>query len=132
MNSFVQIIKKVVISKVKANLQLWATAQDMDQNCSWGSQLAHTTMTKISNQANIKGKLIKDPQRKKPKVQDPESAALQYSNNLEASAKARRKKKKDRCQNNHWQRKKKYSIPATKVNVANSDKDNKKKNDNRN
>ena len=49
LKSFVQILKKVVVPKIKANLQPRITASDMDQQCPWGSQPANTTAAKANS-----------------------------------------------------------------------------------
>lgn len=52
LKSFVQIVKKVVIANAKANLQLWAITQDIDQQCPWGFWPATTTTAKTNSQGN--------------------------------------------------------------------------------
>ena len=36
LKNFVQIVKKAVIAKAKANLRSWATTKNIDQHCFWG------------------------------------------------------------------------------------------------
>lgn len=50
--TFVQIVKKIVIAKVKANLQPWVTTRHMDQQYAWSSQLANTIAAKANSQGN--------------------------------------------------------------------------------
>ena len=83
MENFLQIVKKIIITKAKANLRLQATRNNMDQQYLQGSLSANSTMAKNYGQS------IKNSQKKKPKVQAPELITLY----LEPSAKARRKKK---------------------------------------
>ena len=47
LESFVQIVKKAVVTKAKANLRSQATTKDMDQHCLRGSRSANST--KASN-----------------------------------------------------------------------------------
>ena len=58
-------MKKAVIVKSKANLRLQVTTKDIDQQCPYSFRSANYTIAK--NQ----GQLIKDPQKKEPKVWAP-------------------------------------------------------------
>ena len=57
LESFIQIMRKTVVVKAKANLQTRVTIRNIDQNYLQNFQLAHTTITKANNQ----GQLIKKP-----------------------------------------------------------------------
>ena len=89
LENFLQIVKKAVAAKAKANLRSRATTKDIDQHCPWGSRSANFTAAK--NQ----GQLIKDPWEEEFKVRALESTTPR-SSNPESSAKAQ-KEKKDRC-----------------------------------
>ena len=96
LENFVQIVKKAVVAKVKANLRPRAITCNIDQQCHWGSWSANTNAAKASNQGNSQGQPIKDPQVEEPKAQSPESStALQRFNNSEFSTRTWRNKKKD-------------------------------------
>ena len=49
LESFVQIIKKTIVVKAKANLRPRGTTCNIDQNCLQGSRLAQTTTAKASS-----------------------------------------------------------------------------------
>ena len=46
LENFLQIVKKTVAAKAKANLRSRATTKDMDQYCPWSSQSANSTTAK--------------------------------------------------------------------------------------
>ena len=52
LESFMQMVKKAIIAKAKANLWPWVTAQNMDQQCPWGFRPINTTAAKASSQGN--------------------------------------------------------------------------------
>ena len=61
LENFVQIVKKAVVAKAKANLRSRTITRNMDQHCPRGSRSANTTTTKASSQGNSQGQSIKDP-----------------------------------------------------------------------
>lgn len=84
LESFIQIVKKSVVAKAKANLRPRATTQYIDQYYSQRSQPALTTTGKASDPASTQCQLI---WVKKPEVGGLEtSTAPQRSNNSEISA----------------------------------------------
>ena len=125
LENFLQIVKKAVAAKAKANLRLRATTKDMDQHCPRGSRSANSTAAKNQSQS------IKDPQEEEPKIRAPESTTPR-SSNPESSAKARREKKDRRRREQRDRRGQEGSTPATGVNAAEPGEANKKKNDDRN
>ena len=48
LENLLQIVKKAVAAKAKANLRSWATTNNMDQHCSQGSRSANSTAGKAS------------------------------------------------------------------------------------
>lgn len=73
LESFVQIIKKAVIAKAKANLWPWATTCDIDQQCTQGFRSTNTTADKASSWSNSQSQSINDPCVEEPKAQSPKS-----------------------------------------------------------
>ena len=57
LENFLQIVKKAVAAKAKANLRSRAATKDMDQHCPRGSRSANSTAAKNQGQS------IKDPRR---------------------------------------------------------------------
>ena len=113
------LIKRATRAKAKAKIQASAS-RDLDQQCHWGKRPVYTSAAKAQ--------APKDLRPEEPKVRGPDSevsTALLRSNNSEFSAKARRKKKKDYCQNNQQDRQgQKGSTPATGINAAEPKKSN--------
>lgn len=52
LKNFVQILKKIIVIKAKANLGLWATICNINQNCPGSFQLANTIVATASSLGN--------------------------------------------------------------------------------
>ena len=124
LENFLQIVKKTVAVKAKANLRSRATTKDMDQYCPRDSRSVNSTAAKNQGQS------IKDPRKEEPKTWAPESTPR--SSNSESSAKARREKKNCRRREQRDRQGQKGSTPASEVNATKPGEANKKKNNDQN
>lgn len=66
---FIQIMKKIVVNKAKANLRPWSIIQNIDQYYYQSSQPTYITAAKASIPANLQTYLIKNPLIEKLKLQ---------------------------------------------------------------
>ena len=108
LESFNQMIKKAVDVEAKSALRARSSTKEMDQNCLWGSRPANSTVAKGQ------GNAIKDSRLEEPKVRDTEAPSGPQRS--ESSKKARKEKKKEQQQRDREHRE--GSIPATRINTA--------------
>ena len=81
LESFEQLLKKVVEAEGKASLRPRTTTREMDQHCSRGSRPTIITVAKVSTPSSS----IKDPRVEEPKVRTQEATPLYYSKSIETS-----------------------------------------------
>ena len=116
LESFEQLIKKVVEAEGKASLRPRTTTWEMDQHCSRGSRPTNTTVAK----ANTPNSSMKDPRVEEPKVRTQEATSPYHHKSIEISDRKTRKEKKKQHRLEHeraWDNS--GSAPTTKVNVPN-------------
>ena len=89
LESFDQMVKKVVNTKAKSALQPCFSTEEIDQNCPQGNQLANSTVAKSQ------GNAMKNPRLEEPKVWRTE--LLSHPQQSEFSEKAQKEKKKEQC-----------------------------------
>ena len=92
LESFKQLVKKVVEAEGKASLRPRTITREMDQHCSRGSRPANTTVAKASTPSSS----MKDPRVEEPKVQTQEATSPYHPESTETSNKKARKEKKRR------------------------------------
>ena len=92
LESFEQLVKKVVEAEGKASLRPRTITREMDQHCSRGSRPANTTVAKASTPSSS----MKDPRVEEPKVQTQEATSPYHPESTETSNKKARKEKKRR------------------------------------
>ena len=92
LESFEQLVKKVVEAEGKASLRPRTITREMDQHCFRGSRPANTTVAKASTPSSS----MKDPRVEEPKVQTQEATSPYHPESTETSNKKARKEKKRR------------------------------------
>ena len=111
LDSFEELVQKIVDAEAKAALQPRSAACETAQHYLWGTWPANSTAAKSQ------GSPIKDPRFEEQKTQTQEAAPSHFFESTESSEKAWKQKKKK------WQREKwdkKDSTPAIGVNAINT------------
>ena len=90
LESFEQLIKKVVEAESKASLRPCTTTREMDQHCSRVSRPTNTTVAKASTPSSS----MKDPRVEKPKVRTQEVTSLYHHKSIETSDRKTQKERK--------------------------------------
>ena len=116
LESFEQLIKKVVEAEGKASLRPRTTTREMDQHCSRGSRPTNTTVAKASTPSSS----IKDPRVEKLKVWTQKATSSYHHKSIETSnRKTRKERKKQRRLEHKRAQNDSSSAPTTKVNIPN-------------
>ena len=114
LESFEQLVKKVVEAEGKASLRPRTITREMDQHCSRSSRPANSTVAKSQ------GSPMKDPRVEEPKFRTQEATSPYRPESTETSdRKTRKERKKQRRLEHEWARNNSGSAPTTKVNAPN-------------
>lgn len=122
--SFKQLMKKIVETKSNASLWPYTTTQKIDQYCFRCFLLANTNITKVSTLNSF----MKDSKIDKLKFWTQEITTFQCTNNTKISKKAWKKKKNNQ---QNWRKNQEDSIIISKVNAIEPKQLDKRKNKNR-
>ena len=90
LESFEQLVKKVIEAKGKASLRPRTTTQEIDQHCSRGSRPTNTIIAKASTPNSS----MKDPRVEKSKIRTQEATFPYHSKSTEISDRKTQKEKK--------------------------------------
>ena len=113
LESFEQLVKKVVEAEGKASLRPRTITREMDQHCSRGSRPANTTVAKASTPSSS----MKDPRVEKPKVQTQEANSPYHPKSTKTSDKKTQKEKKKKHRRDQA-RKGSVSTSTTGINAS--------------